>query len=81
MTKQVISIDIDSRIEDALKLMSKHKIKRLLVKENDDIVGILSLSDILNYTNQESLISTFKTIFSLKNNRKENTSEIDEFYL
>ena len=47
-SKKIICIDISESISSALKLMSKYKIKRLLVKNKDNIVGILSLSDILN---------------------------------
>ena len=43
-----ISIDLNDSIENALTLMSKHKIKRLLVSSNNKLVGILSISDLLN---------------------------------
>ena len=61
--------------------MGKYKVKRLLVKEKDNTIGILSLSDILNYTNNNNLIDTYKNIFYINDNRKEFTPEIDEFYL
>ena len=53
----------------------------LLVKEKDNIIGILSLSDILNYTNNKNIIKTYKTIFNIHDNNHATTPEVDEFYL
>lgn len=79
MNHNIISIDISSSKEDALNLMKKYKIKRLLVKEKDNIKGILSLSDILN--NTFDILNTYKTIFNTHDNKKNRESTIDEFYL
>ena len=81
ITNNIIYIDINSDIDNALKTMSSNKVKRLLVKEKDNIVGILSLSDILNYTNNKNIISTYKTIFYIHDNNASKIAEIDEFYL
>ena len=81
ITNNIIYIDINSSIDDALKTMSKNKVKRLLVKEKDNIVGILSLSDILNYTNNKNIINTYKTIFYIHDNNNNIINEIDDFYL
>ena len=61
--------------------MKDNKVKRLLVKEKDNIIGILSLSDILNYTNNKNVINTYKTIFYIHDNNSSLISEVDEFYL
>jgi len=81
ITNNIIYIDINDCIDNALKLMRDNKIKRLLVKEKDNIVGILSLSDILNYTNNPNIINTYKTIFYIHDNHKSFIAEVDEFYL
>ena len=81
MTNNIIYIDVNSNIDEALNLMCKNKIKRLLVKEKDNTIGVLSLSDILNYTNNNNIIKTYKSIFSIKNNKMNNSAQIDEFYL
>lgn len=81
ITNNIISIDINSTVNEALRLMGNNKVKRLLVKEKDNIIGILSLSDILNYTNNKNIIETYKKIFYLNNNKHKSTSEIDDFYL
>lgn len=81
ITNNIIYIDINDSIDDALKLMRNNKIKRLMVKEKDNIVGILSLSDILNYTNNPNIINTYKTIFYIHDNHRSFIAEVDEFYL
>lgn len=81
ITNNIIYIHSNSTIDEALKLMSKYKVKRLLVKEKDNIIGILSLSDILNYTNNINIMDTYKSIFFLTNNSQNNTPEIDDYYL
>ena len=81
ITNNIICIDINSSIDNALKVMSNNKIKRLLVKEKDNIIGILSLSDILNYTTNKNIINTCKSIFYIHDNNKSDIAEIDSFYL
>ena len=81
ITNNIVYIDINDSINNVLKLMRDNKIKRLMVKEKDNIVGILSLSDILNYTNNPNIINTYKTIFYIHDNNKSFIAEVDEFYL
>lgn len=81
ITNSIIYINSNATIDEALKTMANYKVKRLLVKEKENTVGVLSLSDILNYSNNNNIIATYKTIFSIKNNKMNNCSEIDEFYL
>ena len=81
ISNNIVCIGVNDNIEDALKLMGKYKVKRLLVKEKDNTIGVLSLSDILNYTNNNNLIDTYKSIFYIHDNHKEFTPEVDEFYL
>ena len=81
ITNNIIYIDSNSNIDDALNVMGKNKIKRLLVKEKDNIVGILSLSDILNYTTNNNIIETYKAIFYIQNNKLNKLPEVDDFYL
>lgn len=47
MSKELITIDLNSTLEKAAELMSKHKIKRLLVTENNQLVGIITATDII----------------------------------
>lgn len=81
LTTNLVSIDINSDINEAIDLMKKHKIKRLLVKKNNKLVGVLSLSDLLNIVDNSILIETYKTIFSINRNTDKYLTDIDEFEL
>lgn len=81
LTTNLVSIDINSDINEAIALMKKHKIKRLLVKKNNKLVGVLSLSDLLNTVDNNILIETYKTIFSINRNTDKYLTDIDEFEL
>lgn len=48
MREDLITCDIDTSISRVLTLMSKHQIKHILVKENDDITGIFTLKDLID---------------------------------
>ena len=62
--------------------MAESKVKRLLVVDDKKMVGIISLSDILNtnYSNQDKIIS-IQSIWSISKNDQSHNLEIDEFYL
>ncbi len=47
MTPKVITVDPEDFIDDAVYLMIKHKIKKLPVLENGEVVGILTSTDIV----------------------------------
>ena len=81
ISNNIVCIEVNDDIETALKLMGKYKVKRLLVKEKDNAIGVLSLSDILNYTNDNNLIDTYKSIFYIHDNQNKFTPEVDNFYL
>lgn len=80
ISNPVITVNEEESALNALKLMGKHKIKRLVVM-NKDIVGVLSLSDIINHVDDNLIIKTIKEIWSINDNKHEKSSEIDEFYL
>ncbi len=46
MTTGLITVDISTTIREALETMSRQKIKHMLVTEQDDIIGILTLRDL-----------------------------------
>ena len=50
MTKPIISIDIDATYEKALRLFEKNDIKRMPVVENGDVVGLLTLRNLITHT-------------------------------
>jgi CBS domain-containing protein len=47
MNSPLITIEPDASLEDAAKIMSQRRIKKLVVMDKDKILGILSTSDIV----------------------------------
>ena len=47
MTKDVITVDSDKDISDAVHMMVEHKIKRLPVLDDGKLVGILTTTDVI----------------------------------
>lgn len=82
ISKNIITIPKEETIEEALKKMKKYKVKRLLVTEENKVVGIISLSDIIENTKEkEEILDTVATIFKREIALREKTAEIDSFYL
>lgn len=82
ITKDIITCNINDNIDTILKIMAESKVKRLLVIDDKKVVGIISLSDILNIncSNQDKIIS-IQSIWSISKNDQSHNLEIDEFYL
>lgn len=65
MTTSVVSISSESGISDALKLMARFKIRGLLVIDNHELVGILTLGDIQKVEDYRSeFLETINAIYS-----------------
>ncbi len=80
INRNVIHIDWNREINNALDMMAKEKIKRILVSDNNKLIGILSLSDIINLE-EKKVLETIKTIWEIKDNNKNIEPKIDEYYL
>ena len=81
-TKKVITINQNESLEKALKLMKKHKIKRLVVTDQNKVVGVLSLSDFLNTDiDKDLLLDTIKTIYQINRNENKFDTDVDDFPL
>lgn len=80
INKNIIHIDWNREITDALNIMAREKIKRILVSNNMKLVGILSLSDIIT-KEEKKTVETIKTIWELKDNDRNIEPEVDEYYL
>jgi CBS domain-containing protein len=46
MSRNLISIDVNNSMRNVIKLMKKHNVSRLLVKDEDRVVGIITQRDI-----------------------------------
>lgn len=47
MTKKVITIDLNKSLDETTSIMTKHKIKRLVVTKKDRLAGIITATDII----------------------------------
>lgn len=82
ISKDIITCNINDSIDDILLKMKENKIKRLLAVDDKKVVGIISISDILNtnYNNNDKIIS-IQSIWAISSNDQSRDLEVDEFYL
>lgn len=64
MTRDIVSIEPDKKIEDAVNLMTEKKIKKLPVIEDGKLVGIITASDIIVV--EPKLIENIANLISIK---------------
>jgi CBS domain-containing protein len=64
MSKDVVTIAPDKTVEEAVNLMIKHKIKKLPVVDADELVGIITASDIIVV--EPKLIEGVANLISIK---------------
>lgn len=53
MTEDLITVDISTRVRNVLEIMSKSKIKHVLVTEKNKIVGIITFRDLKDMDRQK----------------------------
>lgn len=79
MSENVITIEVEESIDTLFETMKKNKVKRILVTDHKRLVGIVSLSDLLD--NEQKVLETVKEIWQIRKNDDTFLVEIDEFYL
>jgi CBS domain-containing protein len=47
MTKKMITVNPDQTLEECIELMTKYHIRHLPVQENDNLVGLVSMRDVM----------------------------------
>lgn len=82
VNSNIIHIEENSSIDKCLNIMKENKVKRLIVVNKEKIVGVISLSDILNcYDDLDKVTEVAKVIWSTIKSDDNYKTEIDEFYL
>jgi len=82
VNSNIIHIEENSSIDECLNIMKENKVKRLTVVNKEKIVGVISLSDILNcYDDLNKVTEVAKVIWSTTKSDDNYKTEIDEFYL
>jgi CBS domain-containing protein len=49
ISRDVITVPPDEPIEECMRLMTEHRIRHLPVMQNDEMVGIVSIGDLVNW--------------------------------
>ena len=81
MTKDIVDVSIDSSLSYVLNIMKKYRVKRVLVTDDNHVLGVVSISDLLNCNMDDEVLSCIKEIFEVGPNIHKYETEIDEFYL
>ncbi|NJE08669.1 CBS domain-containing protein [Thermococcus sp. M39] len=53
MSRDLITTDANTPVREVLKIMAHHRIKKILIEEDGKIVGIFTLSDLLEATRRK----------------------------
>jgi CBS domain-containing protein len=62
-TDELVTIDPDSDLDDALKLMARHQVRRLpVVVEDERLVGVVSQADVARHAKEKSAGSMLEDI-------------------
>ncbi len=64
-TKNVITIDKNDTVDNALQLMGSSRVKRIIVMDNNNPAGVVSLSDILNSDYTSTISRAVSQIYSI----------------
>ncbi len=81
ITHHIISIEQTASIEELLKQMSQHQVKRILVTQKKKVVGIIAISDLLLRIENLDLKDTLRKIDQNTYHQAKEDLEIDSFYL
>ena len=68
MTREVVMIDPSKTITDASEIMTSKKIKKLPVIEEDNLVGIVTASDII--TTEPKMLEALGSLFLMSDKKK-----------
>lgn len=82
ITKNIVTIDKDETTAGLLRSFAKNRIKRILVTDKENIIGIISLSDVINhYSEMTDLIPTLQTIWQIDKSNEEKNASVHTFKL
>ena len=62
-TEDVITVDPHESVEECMRMMTEHRIRHLPVLQNDEMVGIISIGDLVNWiiSAQDAMIAQMES--------------------
>jgi len=81
INNKIITININKSIDDIINLMGNKKIKRVLIENNNKIVGVVSLSDIIKYIDDQKIKNAISKIWEIDKNIDRKNVSINDFEL
>lgn len=82
MNRTLITINYNSSIKSCIDTMKKYRVRRLLVVDEKKIVGIISISDIVNnYNKSKRIIGLLKNILIIDKNCDDTLLSVKDFLL
>ena len=66
LSAEVVTVAPDESVEECMRLMTEHRIRHLPVIQNDEMVGIISIGDLVNWiiSMQETTIAQMESYIS-----------------
>lgn len=78
----LVTVNSNDSIKKCFEIMKRYKVRRLLVKDNKKLVGVISLADVINnYNRSKEIISLFKCLFEINSNCNCFDTDVDDFPL
>lgn len=83
MNVDLVTINQHETSEKALDVMGFKRVKRLIVEDNNKVVGIVSLSDLIKDPDiaVDAVVDNLRKLLENFENRTDEEIEIDDFYL
>jgi CBS domain-containing protein len=61
-SKEVVTVEPDNDLSEALKLMARHQVRRLPVVEGDSVVGVIAQADVAKEADERQVGMTVEEI-------------------
>ena len=63
ISTDVVTVDPQESVEECMRLMTEHRIRHLPVMQNDEMVGIISIGDLVNWiiSAQDAMIAQMES--------------------
>lgn len=78
----LITVNSNDSIKKCMEIMKKYKVRRLLVKDKNKLVGVISIADIINnYKKSKEILKLLNSIFEINCNCNCFDTDVNDFPL